>query len=89
VQQFAQQTAELTSSAVLLWPKHFRLHRALMDRVRAALLRGIQRRRMAGSAFARSALARLALGLIGFDLIGFKFIGGTFIGRFSGETGGK
>ncbi len=33
-QQFARQTAELTSSAVLLWPKHFRLDRAKMDKVR-------------------------------------------------------
>ena len=30
-QQFARQAAELTSSAVLLWPKHFRMHRAQMD----------------------------------------------------------
>ena len=30
-QQFARQTAELTSSAVLLWPKHFRIHHAQMD----------------------------------------------------------
>ena len=30
-QQFARQTAELTSSAVLLWPKHFGFRRAQMD----------------------------------------------------------
>jgi hypothetical protein len=34
-QQFARQTAELTSSAVLLWPKHLRLHRVQKARLSA------------------------------------------------------